>query len=50
MFGHTHYTSEVRLKGLTVLNNQRGYVFPGAAMATKRDLNHEFNVARVLRV
>ena len=53
VFGHTHYTSEVRLKGLTVISNQRGYVLPGVAAAApmgKGGPEHEFYVARVIRV
>lgn len=29
VFGHTHYTTELRCLGVQLIANQRGYVFPG---------------------
>lgn len=53
VFGHTHYTSKLRLGRLTLISNQRGYVLPGAAAVTmprKGDAEHEFDPARVLQL
>lgn len=36
VFGHTHYTTTFKTKGVRVVANQRGYVFPGARTGRRR--------------
>lgn len=32
VFGHTHWTTQFKVKGIQVVSNQRGYVYPGNNM------------------
>ncbi|KXG49723.1 uncharacterized protein PGRI_056910 [Penicillium griseofulvum] len=38
VFGHTHYTTEFRKGGITVVSNQRGYVLPWTTEAVNFDV------------
>lgn len=46
VFGHTHYTTDLRRNGIRVVANQRGYVLPGSAAQreegekAKKDAHH----------
>lgn len=51
IYGHTHFSTEFRKGNVTVVSNQRGYVFPGtnAPVGGKTDTGrHEFNAERVI--
>ncbi|OOF99913.1 hypothetical protein ASPCADRAFT_40845 [Aspergillus carbonarius ITEM 5010] len=47
VFGHTHYTTEFKEKGVRVVSNQRGYVLPWNRNQRVRD---RFDVRKVIRV
>ncbi|KAJ5907510.1 hypothetical protein N7495_000192 [Penicillium taxi] len=44
VFGHTHYTTEFKERGIRVLSNQRGYVLPW------KDTKTDFDVKKVIWV
>jgi Icc-related predicted phosphoesterase len=46
VFGHTHYTTEFRERGVRVVSNQRGYVLPWKTEKVK----DEFDVGKVIQV
>lgn len=53
IFGHTHYTTELKKGGVKVVSNQRGYVLPGAATGLdlkKMENRTGFNVRKVIRI
>lgn len=47
VFGHTHYSTEFREKGVRVLANQRGYVLP---WSNERGLKGGFDVGKIIHV
>ncbi|KAL6790872.1 hypothetical protein J3E68DRAFT_411546 [Trichoderma sp. SZMC 28012] len=51
IFGHTHYSTDFRYKGIRLLANQRGYVFPNEKVKskTKRD-PHVFDPAMAIKL
>lgn len=52
VFGHTHWIMLLQVKGIQVVTNQRGYVFPGFNVCLVREehpLKHTFDAARTLR-
>ena len=46
VFGHTYYTTDLKLGGIRVLANQRGYVLPGSNLNGKDG----FDVGKVISV
>lgn len=51
VFGHTHWTTQFKAKGIQVVSNQRGYVFPGnnvRLVVEPLPLRHTFNVGRTI--
>ncbi|MCJ1345505.1 hypothetical protein MMC31_003712 [Peltigera leucophlebia] len=53
VFGHTHYTTELKKGGVKVVSNQRGYVLPGAATGQelkKMENRTGFDVRKVICV
>jgi predicted phosphodiesterase len=53
VFGHTHFTTEFKKCGITVVSNQRGYVLPGSKSLEKMHSTKDkktFNVKRVVWV
>lgn len=55
VFGHTHFTTEIRKQGIRIVSNQRGYVLPGSE-GVKRSVNDKkveerpFDIKRVVRI
>lgn len=52
VFGHTHWTTQFKAKGIQVVSNQRGYVFPGNNVrltATRQAPNHTFDENRIIQ-
>ncbi|KAL1884039.1 hypothetical protein Daus18300_000148 [Diaporthe australafricana] len=52
IFGHTHWTTQFKLKGIQVVSNQRGYVFPGKnarLVADTQEPSHTFDANRVIQ-
>lgn len=48
VFGHTHYTTEFRERGVAVVSNQRGYVLPWTK--TEGKVKDGFDAGRVIQV
>lgn len=49
VFGHTHWTTQFKVKGTQVVSNQRGYVFPGDNVRLQVEAqapNHTFDANR----
>lgn len=52
VFGHTHWTTQFKVKGTQVVSNQRGYVFPGNNVRLQVEVqapNHTFNANRKIQ-
>lgn len=52
VFGHTHWTTQFKVKGTQVVSNQRGYVFPGNNICLQVGVqasNHTFNANRTIQ-
>lgn len=59
VFGHTHWTTQFKIKGkgvgmgIQVVGNQRGYVFPGNSVRLveeKQSPKHTFDVERIIQL
>lgn len=52
VFGHTHWTTQFKVKGIRVVSNQRGYVFPGNNVRLQVEAqapNHTFDADRTFQ-
>lgn len=51
IFGHTHYSTDFQYKGISLLANQRGYVFPNEKVKSKTKKSpHVFDPAMVIKL
>ena len=53
VFGHTHWTTQFKVKATQVVSNQRGYVFPGnnvRLLVETQAPNHTFDTCRTIRL
>lgn len=53
VFGHTHYSTDLRRNGIRVVANQRGYVLPGSMVVhgkTSKKDSHSFDAAMTITV
>ncbi|KAL6835775.1 putative calcineurin-like phosphoesterase [Trichoderma sp. SZMC 28015] len=51
IFGHTHYSTDFQYKGIRLLANQRGYVFPNEKVKSKTKKSpHVFDPAMVIKL
>lgn len=53
VFGHTHWTTQFKVKGVQVVSNQRGYVFPGNNIRLQMETqapNHTFDANRTVQL
>lgn len=52
VFGHTHWTTQLKVRGTQVVSNQRGYVFPGNNLRLQVEAqppNHTFDANRIVQ-
>lgn len=53
IFGHTHWTTQLKVNGIRVISNQRGYVFPGnnvRLLVEQQAAKHTFDSKRIIQV